>query len=77
MITDNLLMKKRMYLSFCLDFLVISKNCLIKKIRLISKIMVTQPVKQIIAILTIKFQVEGFRNKLKLRPLAFASYKTV
>ena len=37
------------YLNFCLDFLVINKNGLIRKIRLISKFMGSQPVKETIA----------------------------
>ena len=31
------------YLNFCLDFLIMSKNALIRKIRLISKFMTSQP----------------------------------
>ena len=38
------------YLSFCVDFLVMYKNGLIRKIRLISKFMTSQPGKQAIAI---------------------------
>ena len=38
------------YLSFCLDFLVIQKNGLIKKIGLISKFIMSQPGEQTIAI---------------------------
>ena len=38
------------YLSFCLDFLVMYQNGLIKKIRLISKFMTSQPGQQTIAI---------------------------
>ena len=36
------------YLSFCVDFLVMYQNDLIKKIRLISNFMVSQPGKQTI-----------------------------
>ena len=36
------------YLSFCLDFLIMYQNGLIKKIRLISKFMTSQPGKQTI-----------------------------
>ena len=38
------------YLNFCLDFLVTYKNGLIRKLRLISKFMTSQPGKQTIAI---------------------------
>ena len=38
------------YLSFCLDFLAIYKNGLIRKTRLISKFMTSQPGKQTITI---------------------------
>ena len=38
------------YLSFCLDFLVMKKNSLIRKIKLISKFMTSQSGKQTIAI---------------------------
>ena len=37
------------YLNFCLDFLVIKENGLIRKIRLISKFIISQSGKQIIA----------------------------
>ena len=37
------------YFNFCLDFLVINKNGLIRKIRLISKFMGSQPVNETIA----------------------------
>ena len=38
------------YLNFCLDFLIKYKNGLIRKIRLISKLMTSQPGKQTITI---------------------------
>ena len=38
------------YLDFCVDFLVIYKNGLIRKVRLISKFVTSQPGKKIIAI---------------------------
>ena len=38
------------YLNFCLEFLVMQKNDLIRRIRLISKFMMPQPGKQTIAI---------------------------
>ena len=38
------------YLNFCLDFLVMQKNDLIRKIRLILKFMTSQPGQQTIAI---------------------------
>ena len=39
-----------LYIYFCLDFLVMYKNALIRKIRLLSKFMVSRPGKQTIAI---------------------------
>ena len=38
------------YLNFCLNFLVVQKNGMIRKIKLIAKFMTSQPGKQIIAI---------------------------
>ena len=38
------------YLNFCLEFLIMQENSLIKKIRLILKFMTSQPGKQTIAI---------------------------
>ena len=38
------------YLNFCLNFLVVQKNGMIRKIKLIAKFMTSQPEKQIIAI---------------------------
>ena len=38
------------YLNFCLEFLIMQENSLIKKIRLIFKFMTSQPGKQTIAI---------------------------
>ena len=38
------------YLNFCLNFLVVQKNGMIRKIKLIAKFMTLQPEKQIIAI---------------------------
>ena len=51
--TQNLFLFSR-YLSFCLDLLVLQQNGLIRKIRLTSKFMTSQPGKQTIVIYVLK-----------------------